>query len=308
VDRSCPDVAETFWFYSQNLSTVALLLLQRRVVVSIPRTILSSPASIQPIHGAINVRFPVTRLLITCTQITKIGHATRNWPTRDGLPRSLCTLSHPSPTFRASSPWIFHCTRRTTTHEQYVPFSPKHWRELTVALALQSLKEFYEDQRIRYLSPTELEMRVYHRLIHIRDQRERQGDVPARVLEHPVFKLTTKFRLHVQAKSAPIGKTTPLIVDYEGMQIFSELAMVLRREGSVVMIYLVACLLERLFGKETIEDIESIRGDLTIPELIGGVSDDSQLVVTPVMPEATLGNGPLGGMIPGCSGRRAPEQ
>ncbi|RDB21797.1 SAC3 family protein 1 [Hypsizygus marmoreus] len=137
---------------------------------------------------------------------------------------------------------------------------------------LQTLKEFYEDQRGRYESPTELEMRVYHRLIHIRDQKERHEDIPEHITSHPVFQLTTDFRLHVQNKSAPISKTSPLIVDAEGMQIFGNLANVLRNQGSVVMIYLVACILERLFGKDAIDDIEGIRGDLSIPDIIDGVS------------------------------------
>ena len=115
-------------------------------------------------------------------------------------------------------------------------------------------------------------MRVYHRLIHIRDQKERHEDIPDHITSHPVFKLTTDFRVHVQQKSAPISKTSALVVDAQGMQIFGELANVLRQQGSVVMIYLVACLLERLFGKETIDDIEAIRGDLEIPDIIDGVS------------------------------------
>ncbi|KAI0707481.1 SAC3/GANP/Nin1/mts3/eIF-3 p25 family-domain-containing protein [Cerioporus squamosus] len=137
---------------------------------------------------------------------------------------------------------------------------------------LQSLKEFYEDQRGRYQAPTELEMRVYHRLIHIRDQRERHEEIPDEIRNHPVFRLTTQFRLTVQAKSAPISKTSALVVDDEGMQIFSQLAAVLREQNNVVMIYLVACIMERHFGKECIEDIESIRGDLSIPEIIDGIS------------------------------------
>jgi len=115
-------------------------------------------------------------------------------------------------------------------------------------------------------------MRVYHRLIHIRDQRERHEDIPEHIQNRPVFKLTTDFRLHVQRKSAPITKTSALVVDAEGMQIFMNLANVLREEGNVVMIYLVACILERLFGKETIEDIEAIRSGLSIPQVIDGVS------------------------------------
>ncbi|KAI6115064.1 SAC3/GANP/Nin1/mts3/eIF-3 p25 family-domain-containing protein [Pisolithus croceorrhizus] len=137
---------------------------------------------------------------------------------------------------------------------------------------LQSLKEFYEDQRGRYQSPTELEMRVYHRLIHIRDQRERHEDIPDFLLKHPVFELTTRFRARVQAKSAPITKSSTLAVDAEAMQIFVELATVLRREGNVVMTYLIACILERLFGKDTIEDIEAIRGELTYSDIIDGYS------------------------------------
>ncbi|PPQ97115.1 hypothetical protein CVT26_000597 [Gymnopilus dilepis] len=137
---------------------------------------------------------------------------------------------------------------------------------------LQSLKEFYEDQRGKYQSPTELEMRVYHRLIHIRDQKERHEEIPDWITSHPVFKLTTEFRLHVQRMSAPISKTSKLIVGEEGMQIFGQLASVLSEQGSRVMIYLVACILERLFGKDTIDNIEGIRGDLSIPDIIDGVS------------------------------------
>ncbi|KAG6840779.1 hypothetical protein C0991_004384, partial [Blastosporella zonata] len=137
---------------------------------------------------------------------------------------------------------------------------------------LQSLKEFYEDQRGRYQSPTELEMRVYHRLIHIRDQKERHEDIPEHISSHPVFKITTQFRLHVQKKSAPINKTSVLNVDEEGMRIFGDLANVLRDQGSVVMIYLVACILERLFGKDAIDDIDAIRGDLSISDIIDGIS------------------------------------
>ncbi|KAI0764227.1 SAC3/GANP/Nin1/mts3/eIF-3 p25 family-domain-containing protein [Trametes elegans] len=137
---------------------------------------------------------------------------------------------------------------------------------------LQSLKEFYEDQRGRYQSPTELEMRVYHRLIHIRDQKERHEDIPDEIRNHAVFRLTTQFRQRVQAKSAPITKTSKLVVDAEAMQIFSQLADVLREENNVVMIYLVACILERHFGKEAIDNIEAIRGDLSIPDIIDGIS------------------------------------
>jgi hypothetical protein len=119
-------------------------------------------------------------------------------------------------------------------------------------------------------------MRVYHRLIHIRDQKERHEDIPNHITAHPVFMLTTDFRRHVQQKSAPISKTSALVVDAEAMAIFGRLAAVLGEQGSVVMIYLVACILERLFGKETVEDIEAIRGELTISDIIDGISTDAK--------------------------------
>ncbi|KAM5541518.1 hypothetical protein V8D89_004708 [Ganoderma adspersum] len=151
--------------------------------------------------------------------------------------------------------------------------------EQQLMYTLTSLKEFYEDQRGRYQASTELEMRVYHRLIHIRDQRERHEEIPEDIRNHPVFNLTTQFRLRVQSKSAPITKTSKLVVDSDAMQIFSQLATVLREQNNVVMIYLVACIMERLFGKDCIENIEAIRGELTIPEIIDGISkplDDTQ--------------------------------
>ncbi|KIP07194.1 hypothetical protein PHLGIDRAFT_35576 [Phlebiopsis gigantea 11061_1 CR5-6] len=158
---------------------------------------------------------------------------------------------------------------------------------------LQSLKEFYEDQRGRYAASTELEMRVYHRLIHIRDQKERHEDIPPAITDNPIFKLTSRFRQVVQDKSAPIGKASRLIVDQEALEIFGQLAAVLRQENNVVMIYLVACIMERLFGKDTIEDIEAIRGDLTIPEIIDGISRPIEAMAdeptsSPEVPDALI--------------------
>ena len=115
-------------------------------------------------------------------------------------------------------------------------------------------------------------MRVYHRLIHIRDQKERPEDIPSHILDHPVFKLTTKFRLLVQAKSAPITRSSPLSVDHEAMDVFSELITVLQGEGNYSMIYLVACIIEHLFGTDTVDNIESLRENLTIPDIIDGNS------------------------------------
>ncbi|KAL4071877.1 SAC3/GANP/Nin1/mts3/eIF-3 p25 family-domain-containing protein [Scleroderma citrinum] len=166
--------------------------------------------------------------------------------------------------------------------------------EQQLMYTLQSLKEFYEDQRGRYQSLTELEMRVYHRLIHIRDQKERHEDIPEALLNHPVFKLTTKFRARVQEKSAPITRNSPLTVDVEAMEIFAELANVLHQEGNVIMTYLIACILERLFGKDTIEDIEAIRGDLSNSDVIDGYSgppaqfEDAETDVIPADQEVTL--------------------
>ncbi|KAJ6611001.1 hypothetical protein B0H10DRAFT_2058094 [Mycena sp. CBHHK59/15] len=141
---------------------------------------------------------------------------------------------------------------------------------------LQSLKEFYNDQRATYESPAELEMRIYHRLVHIRDQVERPEPVPlsSRVAEHPMYKLTTAFRAHVQEKSKPITKTSRLRVDAEGMRIFGELAAEMMGEGGggKGMVFLVACILERLFGKGTVNGIDDIRGGASWGDIIDGVT------------------------------------
>jgi hypothetical protein len=116
-------------------------------------------------------------------------------------------------------------------------------------------------------------MRVYHRLIHIRDQKERHDDIPPHILDNPVFTLITKFRQHVQEKSAPITKVSQLTVGEDGMVIFAQLAQVLQEQNNIVMVYLVACILERLFGKGAIQDdLELIRGDLSFSDIIDGVS------------------------------------
>ncbi|KAJ3804693.1 SAC3/GANP/Nin1/mts3/eIF-3 p25 family-domain-containing protein, partial [Lentinula aff. lateritia] len=151
-------------------------------------------------------------------------------------------------------------------------------REFSVALeeqqlmnTLQSLKEFYSDQRGVWRSPNEVEMRVYHRLVHIRDQRERQDDVAEEIRRHPVYVLTTAFRAHVQAESSPITKNSALVVGAEGMRIFAELAAwLMGQQGKRGMVYLVACLLEHLFGRDTIEDIDAVRGGLGLADIING--------------------------------------
>jgi len=116
-------------------------------------------------------------------------------------------------------------------------------------------------------------MRVYHRLIHIRDQKERHDDIPRHILDNPVFTLITNFRQHVQEKSAPITKVSQLSVGADGMIIFAQLAQVLQEQNNTVMVYLIACILERLFGKGAIQDdLELIRGDLSFSNIIDGVS------------------------------------
>lgn len=134
------------------------------------------------------------------------------------------------------------------------------------------MKEFYDDQRGKYQSPSELEMRIYHRLGLIRDQHERNDKPPPHIAADPAFVLITRFRAQVQAASSPITRVSQMKVDAASMQTFGELANVLRSRGNVVMIYLVACFLEHIFGKDTIDDIESIRGSLTIQDIINGNS------------------------------------
>ncbi|KAJ4492328.1 SAC3/GANP/Nin1/mts3/eIF-3 p25 family-domain-containing protein [Lentinula lateritia] len=145
-------------------------------------------------------------------------------------------------------------------------------KEFSVNLEEQQLmNKFYTDQRSVFTSPNELEMWIYHRLIHIRDQRERNDDIPSHILTHPVYILTSAFRAHVQAQSTPITKTSPLVVGEEGMRIFGELAgWLMGGKGKRGMVYLVACLLEHLFGRDRIEDMESVRGGLALVEIIDG--------------------------------------
>ncbi|KAF8257416.1 hypothetical protein EI94DRAFT_1758502, partial [Lactarius quietus] len=202
--------------------------------------------------------------------------------TLDYLFRELLPKEGFSPTFDfIRDPLAMECHERCARFHILALHMERDRRGFSIAMeeqqlmnTLQSLKEFYEDQRDHYESPNELEMRIYHRLIHIRDQRERHEDIPPAILNHPVFLLTTKFRQHVQTESSPITKTSPLVVHEEGMLLFAELAALLREQGNRVMVYLVACILERLFGKDTIEDIESIRAGIAIPDIIDGVLSD----------------------------------
>ncbi|KAJ3768048.1 hypothetical protein FB446DRAFT_818119 [Lentinula raphanica] len=57
---------------------------------------------------------------------------------------------------------------------------------------LQSLKVFYTDVPCVY--PNQLEMRIYHRLIQPRGQRERHNDTPPSILSHPLYQVTSAFR------------------------------------------------------------------------------------------------------------------
>ncbi|KAJ4481245.1 SAC3/GANP/Nin1/mts3/eIF-3 p25 family-domain-containing protein [Lentinula aciculospora] len=152
---------------------------------------------------------------------------------------------------------------------------------------LQSLKEFYTDQRQSlsspssnkpFIFPNELEMRIYHRLIHIRDQRERHDDVPPEIQSHIIYKSTSDFRTCVQRKSEPITKSSRLVVDQQGMRFFAELVGWLGREeeeegkrnAGIAFRFLVACIFEHLFGTETIEDMERVRGGLRLVDIIDG--------------------------------------
>ena len=134
-----------------------------------------------------------------------------------------------------------------------------------------SLREFYDDQRGRYESPNELEMRVYHRLGLIRDKHDRNEGTPPHILNDPIFQLITKFRAECQAASQPITKTSKMIAGPEAMQTFMELAAMLRQRGNTIMIYLVACFLKYIFGPDAIEDIESLRGDISDQNTIDNV-------------------------------------
>ncbi|KAF7349173.1 Nuclear export factor [Mycena sanguinolenta] len=184
-----------------------------------------------------------------------------------------------------TGPLAMECHERCVRFHILALFLERDKEGFSVALeeqqlmnTLQSLKEFYNDQRGTYQSPAELEMRVYHRLIHIRDQVERPEPVPlpADVAEHPMYKLTTAFRAHVQEKSKPITKTSRLRVDAEGMRIFGQLAAEMMAMGDggggKGMVFLVACILERLFGKGTVEDIEDIRGGASLGDIIDGLT------------------------------------
>ncbi|KAF8189987.1 hypothetical protein K438DRAFT_1676621 [Mycena galopus ATCC 62051] len=193
-----------------------------------------------------------------------------------------------------TGPLAMECHERCVRFHILALFLERDKEGFSVALeeqqlmnTLQSLKEFYNDQRGTYQSPAELEMRIYHRLIHIRDQIERPEPVPLPpdVAEHPMYKLTTAFRAHVQEKSKPITKASRLRVDAEGMRIFGELAgeMMMMGDGGggKGMVFLVACILERLFGKGTVEDIEDIRGDASLGDIIDGVTGTSDTVEEP---------------------------
>jgi hypothetical protein len=116
-------------------------------------------------------------------------------------------------------------------------------------------------------------MRIYHRLLHIRDQKERQDGIPEHIINHPAFQLVTDFRLQVQVASGTITKRSTLVVDGEGMRIFGRLVGVLKEMGNTIMTYLVACIMERLFGADTIEDIEALRGGLSLPDIIDGKAE-----------------------------------
>ena len=153
-----------------------------------------------------------------------------------------------------------------------------HWRGFDrFSIALQSLKEFYEDQLEKFESPLELETRVYRRLVHIRDQTEWKDVIPNRILEDRVFQLITSFKQHVQENSPTISKNSKLVVKADGVEIFAELGRVLDERDDTIMRYLIACIFEWLFDEDILRDLElrdleKIRGDLLDSDIIDGVS------------------------------------
>ncbi|KAI0771453.1 SAC3/GANP/Nin1/mts3/eIF-3 p25 family-domain-containing protein [Irpex lacteus] len=167
---------------------------------------------------------------------------------------------------------------------------------------LQSLKEYYDDRHGSFSMPHELEMRIYHRLIHIRDT-TRHDTVPPHIAKNPVFELVTRFRACVQETSKEgggIGKRTELKVDGRAMGVFGEFVGALKefysgqhselgdrvdstngntsgKEGRKTkrgerrarrVMYLVACVMEGVFGAGVVDDVQGIRGDLRVRDVI----------------------------------------
>ncbi|KIY43244.1 hypothetical protein FISHEDRAFT_78752 [Fistulina hepatica ATCC 64428] len=143
----------------------------------------------------------------------------------------------------------------------------------------QDLKENRIEHRTRvdpqWVDPTEVEMRLYHVLVHTRDTEERSDIVPPHIASHTLFQLAHHFRKHVQRISAPIHKSSKLKADAEAMQIFNGILTELRKdeETNRVTIYLVACILEHLFGSECLDegDVEAIRDGLPYEDIIDNV-------------------------------------
>ncbi|KAK0465836.1 SAC3 domain-containing protein [Armillaria novae-zelandiae] len=141
---------------------------------------------------------------------------------------------------------------------------------LLLSNTLTSLKEAYEDLMDKYRSPTELEFRVYHRLFLIREKRADQIVVAPDVASNQIFILASQFREEVRRASSPIGKKSKLIADEKCMGIFGQLAQAIRDNGNRIFTYLMACLFEYLFGKDTIEGMEELREGMTDQDIIYG--------------------------------------
>ncbi|KAK0201245.1 SAC3 domain-containing protein [Desarmillaria ectypa] len=163
---------------------------------------------------------------------------------------------------------------------------------LLLSNTLTSLKEAYEDLIDKYRSPTELEFRVYHRLFLIREKRADQIVVTPDVASNPIFILASQFREEVRRASTPIGRTSKLIADEKCMEIFGELAQAVRENGNRIFTYLMACLFEYLFGKDTIDGIEELREGLTDQDIIygnyGGSDEHEQTSSAEVSEEADV--------------------
>ncbi len=111
---------------------------------------------------------------------------------------------------------------------------------------------------------------MYHRLFLIREKRADQIVVTPDVASNQIFILASQFREEVRRASSPIGRTSKLIADEKCMGIFGQLAQAIRENGNRIFTYLMACLFEYLFGKDTIEGIEELREGLTDQDIIYG--------------------------------------
>ncbi|CAK5272216.1 unnamed protein product [Mycena citricolor] len=137
----------------------------------------------------------------------------------------------------------------------------------------QSLKELYNDLRDEsefgpaYAFPCEVEMWIYRCLIFIRNQGPEQ--IPPQIQAHPLYKLAVQFRSHVQSASGTITRSSELKVGGQGMATFQQLVeKLLETEDGRPMVFMVACLLDSIFGTGTVKEIDDLREGYTDLDLI----------------------------------------